>query len=138
MRPSLRSGPRERRRPLPGPRTARRVREQGPRGRHLAFFGCLYYAAAMRPTEAAGLCLSQCHLPETGWGMLPCDNDSRPVPIPPHFVRLLRQHITAHGTASDGWLITVLHKVHATVHEQPRERASSRIDAALREWNEPK
>ncbi|MFF3498546.1 hypothetical protein [Streptomyces sp. NPDC003247] len=46
------------------------VREQGPRGRHLeAFFGCLYYAA-MRPAEAAGLRVSQCHLPETGWGML--------------------------------------------------------------------
>ncbi|MBC9726196.1 tyrosine-type recombinase/integrase [Streptomyces sp. TRM68367] len=207
------------------------VREQGPRGRHLeAFFGCLYYAA-MRPAEAAGLRVSQCHLPETGWGMLTlrqgvvragrswtddgtahetrhlkarAKKDSRPVPIPPHFVRLLRQHIATHGTAPDGrlfrtnrdgllqetgygevwakarkdvlseaetasllarrpydlrhagvsfWLssgvdamecarraghsIAVLHKVYAKVLDQTRERANSRIDAALREWNEP-
>lgn len=46
------------------------VREQGPRGRHLeAFFGCLCYAA-MRPAEASGLRVSQCHLKKTGWGML--------------------------------------------------------------------
>jgi hypothetical protein len=30
--------------------------------------------------------------------------DSRPVPIPPHFVRTLRQHIATHGTAPDGRL----------------------------------
>ena len=42
------------------------VREQGARGRHLeAFFGCLYYAA-MRPAEATGLRMAQCHLPESG------------------------------------------------------------------------
>jgi len=107
------------------------VREQGPRGRHLeAFFGCLYYAA-MRPAEAAGLRVNQCHLPETGWGMLTlrqgvvragrswtddgtahetrhlkarAKKDSRPVPTPPHFVRLLREHISTHGTAPDGRL----------------------------------
>ncbi|WP_399139933.1 site-specific integrase [Streptomyces sp. NBUA17] len=207
------------------------VREQGPRGRHLeAFFGCLYYAA-MRPAEAAALRASQCHLPETGWGTLTlrqgivragrswtddgtahearhlkarAKNDSRPVPIPPHFVRLLREHVASHGTAPDGrlfrtnrggllqetgygevwakarndvlsdaetasllarrpydlrhagvsfWLssgvdamecarraghsIAVLHKVYAKVLDQTREHANSRIDAALREWNEP-
>ncbi|MEV7345564.1 tyrosine-type recombinase/integrase [Streptomyces sp. NPDC093544] len=107
------------------------VREQGPRGRHLeAFFGCLYYAA-MRPAEAAALRVSHCHLPEAGWGMLTlrqgvvragrnwtndgtahemrhlkarAKKDSRAVPIPPHFVRLLRQHIATHGTATDGRL----------------------------------
>jgi integrase len=109
----------------------RGVREQGPRGRHLeAFFGCLYYAA-MRPTEAAALRRPQCHLPESGWGSLTLRagvvragrewtndgrahedrhlkaravKDSRVVPIPPHFVRQLRAHIAAHGTAPDGRL----------------------------------
>ncbi|MFB7306517.1 tyrosine-type recombinase/integrase [Streptomyces sp. NPDC056192] len=107
------------------------VREQGPRGAHLeAFFGCLYYAA-MRPAEATALRREQCHLPETGWGTLTLRQgatragrswtddgrahetrhlkaravkDSRPVPIPPHFVRLLRQHIATHGVAPDGRL----------------------------------
>lgn len=130
--------------------------------------------------------------------------DSHPVPIPPHFVRLLRQRIATHGTAPDGklfrtnrggllqetgygegwerarkdvlgdagtasllalrpydlrhagvsfWLssgvdamecarraghiVAVLHKVYAKVLDQTREHANSRIDAALREWNEP-
>ncbi|MEU6588283.1 hypothetical protein ABZ923_03455 [Streptomyces sp. NPDC046881] len=118
--------------------------------------------------------------------------DSRPVPIPPHFVRMLREHIATEGTAPDGrlfrtnrngllqetgyevwakarrdvlspydlrhagvsfWLssgvdamecarraghsIAVLHKVYAKVLDQTRERANSRIDAALRAWNEP-
>lgn len=207
------------------------VRDQGPRGQHLeAFFGCLYYAA-MRPAEASALREGQCHLPETGWGVLTlrqgivragrswtddgtahevrhhkarAKKDSHPVPIPPHFVRLLRQHIATHGTAPDGrlfrtnrggllqetgygegwerarkdvlgdagtasllalrpydlrhagvsfWLssgvdamecarraghiVAVLHKVYAKVLDQTREHANSRIDAALREWNEP-
>ncbi|WP_329208369.1 site-specific integrase [Streptomyces sp. NBC_00683] len=207
------------------------VREQGPRGEHLeAFFGCLYYAA-MRPAEATALRDSQCHLPETGWGALTLREgavragrnwtddgaahemrhlkaravkDSRPVPIPPHFVRLLRQHIATYGIAPDGrlfrtsrggllqetgygevwararkdvlteqehasllarrpydlrhagvsfWLssgvdpmecarraghtIAVLFRVYAKVLAQTQERANDRIDAALREWNEP-
>ncbi|PZH10607.1 site-specific integrase [Streptomyces sp. NTH33] len=207
------------------------VREQGPRGQHLeAFFGCLYYAA-MRPAEAAALRSTQCHLPDKGWGTLTLRQgivragrnwtddgtahetrhlkaravkDSRPVPIPPHFVRMLRQHLATHGTAPDGrlfrtnrdgllqetgygevwakarenvlteaevasllarrpydlrhagvsfWLssgvdamecarraghsIAVLHRVYAKVLDQTRERANSRIEAALREWNEP-
>ncbi|WP_037863512.1 tyrosine-type recombinase/integrase [Streptomyces sp. NRRL S-340] len=207
------------------------VREQGVRGQQLeAFFGCLYYAA-MRPAEAAALRSTQCHLPDKGWGTLTLRQgvvragrnwtddgtahetrhlkaravkDSRPVPIPPHFVRMLRQHLAAHGTAPDGrlfrtarggllqetgygevwakaranvlteaettsllarrpydlrhagvsfWLssgvdamecarraghsIAVLHRVYAKVLDQTRERANNRIDAALREWNEP-
>ncbi|MFF8314077.1 site-specific integrase [Streptomyces lydicus] len=207
------------------------VRQQGKRGAHLeAFFGCLYYAA-MRPAEAAALSRAQCHLPESGWGTLTLRNgvvragrnwtndgtahearhlkaraekDSRPIPIPPHFVRLLRQHIETHGTAPDGrlfrtsrggllqetgygevwakarqevlteeeaasllarrpydlrhagvsfWLssgvdpmecarraghtIAVLFRVYAKVLAQTQERANRRIDAALREWNEP-
>ncbi|MFE7231177.1 hypothetical protein ACWCRF_37670 [Streptomyces sp. NPDC002405] len=207
------------------------VREQGPRGQHLeAFFGCLYYAA-MRPAEAAALRSTQCHLPDKGWGILTLRQgivragrnwtddgtahetrhlkaravkDSRPVPIPPHFVRVLRQHLATHGTAPDGrffrtnrggllqetgygevWAkdresvlteaevvslparrpydlrhagvsfrlssgvdamecarraghsIAVLHRVYAKALDQTRERANSRIEAALREWNEP-
>ncbi|QHF97586.1 site-specific integrase [Streptomyces sp. NHF165] len=109
----------------------RGVREQGARGEHLeCFFGCLYYAA-MRPAEAIALRLSQCHLPEEGWGTLILrqgsvragrgwtddgtaheerglkarpEKDSRPVPIPPHFVRMLRRHIARYGAAPDGRL----------------------------------
>ncbi|MFI1191504.1 tyrosine-type recombinase/integrase [Streptomyces californicus] len=207
------------------------VREQGERGAHLeAFFGCLYYAA-MRPAEATALRRAQCHLPETGWGVLTLRQgavragkgwtndgrahedrhlkaravkDSRPVPIPPHFVRLLREHIASQGTAPDGrlfrtsrggllqetgygevwakarqevlsedeaasplvrrpydlrhagvsfWLssgvdpmecarraghtIAVLFRVYAKVLAQTQDRANHRIDAAMREWNEP-
>lgn len=36
-----------------------------------------------------------------------------------------------------GHSIAVPHKVYAKVLDQTRERANSRIDAALREWNEP-
>lgn len=207
------------------------VREQGPRGEHLeAFFGCLYYAA-MRPAEVTALRLAQCHLPDKGWGTLTLRqgfvrvgkgwtddgqahearhlkaravNDSRPVPIPPHFVRMLRQHVATHGTAPDGrlfrtnrggllqetgygevwaqaradvlteeeaasrlvrrpydlrhagvsfWLssgvdpmecarraghtIAVLFRVYAKVLARTQDRANRRIDAAMREWNEP-
>lgn len=108
-----------------------RVREQNQRGELLeAFFGCLYYAA-MRPAEAAALTRDRCHLPETGWGVLTlrrgvvragrgwtrdgkahearhlkarAEQDSRPVPIPPHFVAMLRAHLDRHGTAPDGRL----------------------------------
>src|ERR1700760_1449054 len=92
------------------------VGEQGSRGRHLeAFFGALY-PAAMRRAEAAALKRTHCHLPVDGWGELTLRGgvvragrgwtddgrahedrhlkaravrDSRVVPIPPHFVRLL-------------------------------------------------
>jgi hypothetical protein len=107
------------------------VRAQGERGAHLeAFFGCLYYAAT-RPAEVVGLKASQCHLPKRGWGHLTLrggivhaghdwtdDNrahqerhlkaravrDSRVVPIPPHFVSMLRWHIERYGAAPDGRL----------------------------------
>ena len=36
-----------------------------------------------------------------------------------------------------GHSIAVLHRVYAKVLDQTRERANSRIEAALREWNEP-
>ncbi|KUL38056.1 hypothetical protein ADL22_19555 [Streptomyces sp. NRRL F-4489] len=89
------------------------------------------YYAAMRPAEVIHLRLEQCHLPETGWGMLNLSggvvvagkewsNDgavhevhslkrraasaTRPVPIPPQFVRMLRAHVERFGVAPDGRL----------------------------------
>jgi integrase len=101
------------------------------RGRRLvAFFACQLYAA-LRPAEAVGLRLRDCHLPEQGWGTLTLREtrpvsgtkwtDSgtrhdrrglkarevkteRPVPIPPLLVAMLRAHVDAFGTAKDGRL----------------------------------
>ncbi|MEV0623137.1 tyrosine-type recombinase/integrase [Nonomuraea sp. NPDC050404] len=99
------------------------------RGRRLmALFACMYYAA-LRPAEAVGLRLQDCHLPTSGWGRLTIDvsrpevntqwtdngdahevrglkhrgrQDVRPVPIPPELVTILREHIAEYGTAKDG------------------------------------
>ncbi|MER5887263.1 tyrosine-type recombinase/integrase [Streptomyces sp. NPDC001941] len=111
------------------------VRAQGPRGERLeAFFGCMYYAA-MRPSEVINLRVQQCLLPATGWGTLTlrrglvrvgrqwtdtgeahdqrslkwrAPNESRPIPIPPLFVELLRRHIKEYGTAKDGRVFQTL------------------------------
>jgi integrase len=105
------------------------VGEQGERGRHLmAFFGCLYYAAN-RPEEAASLREDDFTLPEEGWGEVLLSMSTprvgsgwtdtgesfdtrglkkrarkatRPVPIPPVLVRLVREHVKEFGTAEDG------------------------------------
>jgi Site-specific recombinase XerD len=99
------------------------------RGPHLyAFFGCMYYAA-MRPAEVIHLKKSQCRLPAAGWGLLNLKGGvvtagkewtdggavheihslkrraakaTRPVPIPPVLVRMLREHIERFGVAPDG------------------------------------
>lgn len=101
------------------------------RGSHLyAFFGCMYYAA-MRLAEVMHLQQSQCRLAASGWGLLNLKgsvvaagkawtNDgavhevhslkrraakaTRPVPIPPVLVRMLREHIERFGVAPDGRL----------------------------------
>ncbi|WTG46773.1 hypothetical protein OHA20_20680 [Streptomyces sp. NBC_01579] len=107
------------------------MRTQGARGRRLvAFFGCMYYAAA-RPAEVIGLCVEDCDLPRRGWGVLRL-RETRPrsgsawtdsgtahdrrglkhrprksvrtVPIPPDLVALLRWHIVAYGVTPDGRL----------------------------------
>ncbi|MEU1309625.1 site-specific integrase [Streptomyces cinnamoneus] len=99
------------------------------RGRRLvAFFGCILYAA-MRPAEVVALRLSDCYLPETGWGTLTLrvtrpvsgkkwtdtgerhdkrglkmrdPEADRPVPIPPELVAMLLAHLKEFGTAPDG------------------------------------
>lgn len=101
------------------------------RGPHLyAFSGCMYYAA-MRPAEVMHLRQSQCRLPASGWGLLNLKGGvvaagkawtsdgavheihslkrraakaTRPVPIPPLLVRMLREHIERFGVAPDGRL----------------------------------
>jgi len=96
-----------------------------------AFFGCLYYAC-MRPGEAVSLRKDDCaRLPETGWGLLLLTGNAprvgsawtdsgtshderhlkhrarkatRPVPVPPELVAMLRSHLDRFGTAPDGRL----------------------------------
>ncbi|MCX4657935.1 integrase [Streptomyces uncialis] len=107
------------------------VGRQRGRGPHLeAFFGCMYFAA-MRPAEVNHLRLDQCHLPATGWGMLNLSGGvvtagkdwtddgavhevhplkrraakaTRPVPVPPPFVRILLTHVERFGVTPDGRL----------------------------------
>jgi integrase len=96
-----------------------------------AFFGCLYYGC-MRPGEAVFLRQADClSLPKTGWGLLlltgnaprvgsqwtdsgtPHDErhlkhrakkTTRPVPVPPELVQLIRTHLDRSGTSPDGRL----------------------------------
>ncbi|WP_460069519.1 tyrosine-type recombinase/integrase [Streptomyces sp. YKOK-I1] len=99
------------------------------RGRRLtAFYAVLYYAG-LRPAEAVGLRLSDCDLPDAGWGTLTLREtrpvsgkqwtdsgerhdrrglkareakSDRPVPIPPILVAILRAHLDTFGTAKEG------------------------------------
>jgi integrase len=101
------------------------------RGRHLrGFFACIYFAG-LRPAEALGLRKQDCYLPATGWGRVTAakskpqsnkkwtdsgaahddrglkhraSDDTRPVPIPPELVAILREHIAESGVADDGRL----------------------------------
>lgn len=105
------------------------VRALPGRGPHLyAFFGCMYYAS-MRPGEVIHLKKAQCRLPVSGWGLLNLKGGvvtagkewtddggayeihslkrraakaTRPVPIPPVLVRMLRGHIQQFDVAADG------------------------------------
>ncbi|MFD9691047.1 tyrosine-type recombinase/integrase [Kitasatospora sp. NPDC059088] len=133
------------------------VRGQGRRGQHLeAFFGGMYHAG-MRPAEAVFLRDANCYLPPGGtWGMVtlgrtrprvgsswtdsgkPHDDrglkwrpekDTRPVPIPPLYVAMLRDHIAAHGVAPDGRLFRtsrggmVQESGYGVVWQRAREKA---------------
>ncbi|MEU0282335.1 hypothetical protein [Streptomyces sp. NPDC006195] len=89
------------------------------------------YDAAMRPAEVIHLQKTQCRLPTSGWGLLNLKGvvvtagkewtddgavheihslkrraakATRPVPIPPVLVRMLREHIRTFGVAPDGRL----------------------------------
>ncbi|MEV6212885.1 site-specific integrase [Kitasatospora sp. NPDC051914] len=107
------------------------VGRQGRRGARLVgFFGCIYYAW-MRPAEVVNLKIERCHLPAQGWGRLILDETrprvgsswtddgtphdkrglkhraaraTRPVPVPPELVAILRAHIDAYDVAPDGRL----------------------------------
>jgi integrase len=94
------------------------------------FFGCIYYAA-MRPSEVRNLRDQDLWLPETGWGKAILSGSyqdtgkdwsddgelgeerglkhrvrtaTRPVPLAPPLVQLLRRHLTEYETGRDGWL----------------------------------
>jgi integrase len=96
--------------------------------RLMALYACMYFAA-LRPGEAVAVRRQDCHLPATGWGRLTLEKsrpdvnrrwtdtassheerglkhrpitETRPVPIPPELVAILRQHIYTFGLASDG------------------------------------
>ncbi len=129
--------PARRRHPPPGPRAADVSVRVGSfsrgRGRRLvAFFAVLYYAG-LRPAEATALRVTDCTLPEQGWGKLTLaetfpvttkkwtDDGQRhdrrglrqrdpnavsPVPIPPWLVTILLTHIAEHGVAEDGRLFS--------------------------------
>jgi len=83
----------------------------------------------LRPAEAVALRQRDCHLPDTGWGLLTLENsrpevnrrwtdtasaheerglkhrpaqESRRVPIPPELVRTLRAHVGNFGVTGDG------------------------------------
>lgn len=105
------------------------VRQLPGRGPHLyTFFGCMYYVG-MRPAEVICLNKPQCRLPSSGWGLLDLkggivtagkertddgavlENRSlkrratkatRPLPVPPVRVRMLRDCIARFGVAADG------------------------------------
>lgn len=133
----------------------RGVAEDGPRGEHLeAFFGCLYFAA-MRPSEVADLKRDNCRLPKTGWGELLLRGSrpevgsgwtddgasfearalkrrarkaTRPVPIPPTLVGLLRCHLDRYGVAPDGRLFRAVGggRVRSTEYTAVWKRARKR------------
>ncbi|MGA5320423.1 tyrosine-type recombinase/integrase [Streptomyces seoulensis] len=96
--------------------------------RQVAFFATIYYGG-LRPAEAVGLRRANCTLPEEGWGLLRLRKtrptvgtrwtgtgevhdrrglknraveETRPVPIPPVLVAILRDHLDEFGTAEDG------------------------------------
>lgn len=94
------------------------------------FFACLYYAG-LRPAEARNLRLTDCRLPDSGWGELLLTGshqvsgaawsnsgasgeerqlkhrsvkDTRHVPAHPDLVATMRRHADAFGTGADGRL----------------------------------
>lgn len=99
------------------------------RGRRLVAFYAVLYHAGLRTAEAVGLRLSDCYLPESGWGTLTlretrpvsgkqwtdsgerhdrrglkarAASTDRPVPIPPVLVTILKAHLQEFGAAKEG------------------------------------
>jgi integrase len=130
------------------------VGHQGAMGQHLkAFFGCLFLAG-IRPAEAIALKLDELELPDSDdeWGWLHLEDSSpqtsgiwtdsgereirqlkhraeretRPVPVCPPLVRLIRWHIAAFGIAADGRLFRaengdlLSESTYNTVHQKAR------------------
>lgn len=107
------------------------VHDQGPSGAGLvAFFAVMYYSA-LRPGEALNLRKTNLLLPDVGWGELMFDQscpsvgtawsdsgtrreqrqlkhrakgDARSTPCPPDLTQLLHDHLSRHGTDSEGRL----------------------------------
>jgi integrase len=128
-----------------------------------AFFGCLYYGF-LRPGEAVLLGEANCaSLPEAGWGLLMLSGNAprvgsawtdsgtthdtrhlkhrarrttRPVPIPPKLVRLLRGHLERFGTTTDGRLFRgsrgglLSESVYGRAWAQAREKAFTSAQVA--------
>ncbi len=140
------------------------VASQGSRGeRMVAFFGCMYYAA-LRPEEAADLRQDNLiSLPGQGWGEMLLthseprsgshwtDNgrprerrelkhrapgETRPVPVHPELVSLLRSHLEQHGTGPQGRVFVgarggaVTDRAYLAVFHKARGTAFSRPEAA--------
>jgi site-specific recombinase XerD len=137
---------------------------QGERGeRMVAFFGCMYYAA-LRPEEAVELRPENlASLPDHGWGELILTNseprsgtwwtdsgsarqrrelkhrprgETRPVPIHPDLVALLREHLKKYQPGPDGRIFTGLRggifndRAYLKVFHQARATAFSGQEAA--------
>ncbi|GGU26529.1 tyrosine-type recombinase/integrase [Nocardioides albus] len=95
-----------------------------------AFLGCIYYAG-LRPSEVRNLHDTDLELPEKGWGEVilagsyidsgkswtddgelgeqrslkhRVSTATRPVPLPPPLVKLLRDHLENFETGAGGWL----------------------------------
>jgi integrase len=128
-----------------------------------AFFGCLYYAT-MRPGEAVAMRRADCvSMPDAGWGLLLLTGNAprvgsawtdsgnthderhlkhrakkttRPVPIPPELVILLREHLNAYDTVPDGYLFhgrngaMLSESVYGRVWQQARRVALTKAQVA--------
>ena len=141
------------------------VGRQGPRGeRMVAFFGCMYYAA-LRPEEAAELRRRQSHQPararmgrnaarltpshaaaRTGpTTAAPASaansstgppGETRPVPVHPELVALLRSHLKQHGAGPNGRVFTgarrgaLTDRAYLAVFHKARDTAFSAREAA--------
>jgi integrase len=119
-------------------------RTLGRRGLHLStFYGCINWAAT-RPSEARNLRLPDFVLPETGWGLIVAPGSSpgvgsrwtndglpfeerglkhrarsatRDIPIPPVFVRMVREHVDEFGLGPDGRIFQAVEGGLLTSHE---------------------